>query len=193
MKLAIVIVWAVYAIRFFSVRTLLIGATAILLIASILILSGVIDENIEDFSNTLASNLSTSEGKTEAFLSGGYGRGAAIAYYLNSELKLIGDGPSRYYDVLTQRYTRGNTGHIFTYYSEVGLIGLIMSYLIFFLIAFPIRNGHIRVRWVSVLMFAVLLMLSITTEVLPNISIILIFSIIAMSYMIPEERFFEQK
>jgi hypothetical protein len=55
------------------------------------------------------------------------------------------------------------------------------------LIAFPIRDGYIRVRWVGILMFFALLMLSITTEVLANISIVLIFSIIALTYLIPKK------
>ncbi|MFN2296525.1 MAG: hypothetical protein ACK2U0_19140, partial [Candidatus Promineifilaceae bacterium] len=60
-------------------------------------------------------------------------------------------------------------------------------YLIFFLIAFPIRGRHIRVRWVGILIFSVLLLLSFTTEVLPNISIVLIYCIVAMTYLIPEK------
>jgi len=187
MKLGIVIVWAVYAIRYFNLRTLLFGAIALALLAGILILSGTLDENIEDFSHSLSSNLSTSESKTESFLSGGYGRGAAIAYYLNSEFEWIGDGPSRYYDVVTKKYLRGNTGHIFAYYSEVGIIGLLLSYSIFFLVAFPIRGEHIRVRWVGALMFMMAFLLSFTTEILPNISIVLIYSIVAMTYLIPEK------
>ena len=152
MKLAIIIVWTVYAIRYFSMRTIFFGTVTIVLLVGILLLSGVFYEIIDDFTHSVANNLSTSESAAENFMSGGYGRGAAIAYYLNSELKLLGDGPSRYYDVLTKTYLLGNTGHIFTYYSEVGLIGLLLSYLIFFLIAFPICNGHIQVRWVGVLM-----------------------------------------
>ena len=75
----------------------------------------------------------------------------------------------------------------FTYYSEVGIIGLLLSYAIFFLIAFPIRGESIRVRWVGALMFIMVLLLSFTTEILPNISIVLIYSIIAMTYLIPEQ------
>jgi hypothetical protein len=187
MKLAIVVVWTVYAIRFFSLRTLLIGATIILLLATILFFSGVLDEIIEDFFHTLESNLSTTEAKTERFLSGGYGRGAAIAYYLNNDIEWIGDGPSRYYDVITRERIRGNNGHIFTYYSEIGLIGLFLSYLAFFLIAFPIRSRHIRIRWVGILMFIVIVLLSFTTEILPTVSIVLIYSIVAMTYLIPEK------
>ena len=170
MKLAMIIVWSVYAIRYFSIRTLLFGTITFTFLASILLLSGALDEIIHDFSYSVASNLSTSDAKTESFLSGGYGRGAAIAFYLNNDLELIGDGPSRYYDVVTQTRIRGNTGHIFTYYSEVGLIGLLTSYLIFFFIAFPIREGRIRVRWVGVLILAIILLLSITSEVLSDIS-----------------------
>ena len=187
MKLAILVVWAVYVIRHFNFRTLLFGATILILLAGILLIAGVFDEIIDDFSFHLSTNLSTSERKRESFLSGGYGRGAAIEYYLSSDLELIGDGPSRYYDVLTKTMTRGNTGHIFTYYSEVGLIGLFLSYLIFFFIAFPTRNGHIQVRWVGALIFFVIVLLSITTEILTNVSIVLIYSIIAMTYLIPKK------
>ena len=193
MKLAIVIVWAAWAIRFLNIRTLIYATVALALLAGVLYLSGVFDEIIADFSRSFSSNLSASNAKTESFLTGGYGRGAAINYYLNNELEIIGDGPSKYYDVITRERTRGNYGHIFTYYSEVGLVGLFFSYLIFFLIAFPTRDGHMRIRGVAVLMCSILILLSFTTEILANISIVLIFSIIAMSYMIPEERLFEQK
>ncbi len=187
MKLAIVIVWAAWAIRFLNIRTLIYAIVALALLAGVLYLSGVFDEIIADFSRSFSSNLSASNAKTESFLAGGYGRGAAINYYLNNELEIIGDGPSKYYDVITRERTRGNYGHIFTYYSEVGLVGLFFSYLIFFLIAFPTRDGHMRIRWVAVLMFSILILLSFTTEILANISIVLIFSIISLSYLIPEK------
>lgn len=187
MKLAIIFVWLVYAIRYFSVRTLIYGAISLTLIISILVFSGVFDEIIDDISHSLTSNLTASESKTKSFLSGGYGRGAAIAYYLNNKLEIIGSGPSKYYDAINKNYTRGNNGHIFTYYSEVGIIGLLLSYAIFFLIAFPIRNGHMRVRWVGVLMLITLMLQSFTTEILANVSIVLIFSIIALTYLIPEK------
>ena len=185
MKFAVIIVWVVYSIRYFNVRTLIYGATGLLLVFGILTFAGVFDEIIADFSRALSGNLSTADSKVAAFNSGNYGRGAAIDFYLNNELEVIGDGPSKYYDVVTRERTRGNYGHIFTYYSEVGLLGLLFSYLIFFFIAFPMRDGHIRVSWVGFLMFAVLVMLSITTDIMPNISIVLIYCIVALTYLIP--------
>jgi hypothetical protein len=187
MKLAIIFVWVVFAIRFLSIKTLFYLGIGLVLLAGILFSFGVFNDIIDEFSYSLTTNLSASESKTEAFMTGGYGRGAAIAYYLNNELEVIGDGPSRYYDAVSQEYLRGNYGHIFTYYSEVGLVGLLLSYLIFFLIAFPLRGGRIQVRWVGVLIFSVLLLLSFTTEVLPNISIVLIYCIVAMTYLIPQK------
>ena len=94
-------------------------------------MAGILDQIWGDFSYSFRSNTSAGELIEEAFLSGSYGRGAAIAYYLNQDIKWFGDGPSKYFNVFSNIRMRGNTGHIFTFYSEVGLFGWLLSVLIF--------------------------------------------------------------
>ena len=140
---------------------------------------------IRDSSYSFNTNIKVGEFQQESFLSGNYGRGAAVAYYFNQPIKWFGDGPSRYYNVFSNTKTLGNTGHLFTFYSEVGLFALITSFLIFLLIAFPGKGWRNRFSWIGILSFLAILLLSFTTEVMNDISIILIFAIIAKTYLIP--------
>jgi hypothetical protein len=122
------------------------------------------------------------------FLAGRYGRGAAVAYYLNREILWLGDGPSRYYDPLSRVRLLGNWGHAFGFYSEVGVFGWLFSVLFFLLIAFPGQDGKFRLRWVPVLLFLAIQALSFTTQIMNDISIVLAYCIFAKTYLVPLRR-----
>ena len=112
------------------------------------------------------------EGNMEAFKSGEYSRNAAILYYLNQPLKWFGDGPGKYFDVAEREYVLGNRGQAFSFYAEVGIIGLIISYLILFQISRICPNKKI-----GNLYFFSICMLSITSDILSDAGIILAYSI----------------
>ena len=183
-KVIMLLVWAVYLTRYLNVRTIVYVALAFLLVIGVLSWAGFLDEIWGDFTRSLRSNLRMDERKEEVFLTGGYGRGAAIAYYARRGILWLGDGPSKYYNVMTRIRQVGNTGHVFTFYSEVGLLGWLCSVLVFFFIAFPGQGARIRVSWVGLLSFAAVQLLSFTTEIMNDISVALIYCIVAKSYLI---------
>jgi hypothetical protein len=130
--------------------------------------------------------LATDDERIQAFLEGRYYKGAAIAYYLQNDINWFGDGPSRYSDVINKTKTRGNFGHHFSFYSEVGIIAWIISLWILFIIAFDgLPRGKIKIKMVNMMIFLSLLILGFSVELMSNISYILISAIIAKTYLIP--------
>ncbi|MFH5831642.1 hypothetical protein [Halalkalibaculum sp. DA384] len=111
-----------------------------------------------------------------SFQEGGYSRLAAIYYYSNQPFKLIGDGPSRYYNpVSNEEYKVGNKGHIFTFYAEVGFLGLLLSYIIVYkIIAFKSWNKHFILSY-----FFAAFMLSLTTNFFTDPTIMFSISLIS--------------
>jgi hypothetical protein len=199
MKIVVALIWAIFIIRYFSIKMLIYASLALLALFLILTASGLLDETWADLSHSIAVNSPFNDNKREAFLAGDYGRGAAVGYYLTTDILFFGDGPSKYYDVLTSTYLRGNMGHAFTFYSEVGLIGWLLSMLIFYLIAFQKgswrrnpRTGRVQMPWFSLIIFVVLNVLSFTTQVMNDVSVMLIYLILAKANaMWPE--FIEQE
>ncbi len=185
-KIIVFTVWAFYLIRFLNIKTI-VYVTILLIVAFVgLYFAGIFDDLVNNFARSIALNSPFNEAKREAFLAGDYGRGAAVGYYLTSDVLVFGDGPSKYYDVLSSTYSRGNMGHAFTIYSEIGLIGWILSMVIFYLFAFQkgswrrnLANGRIMIPWFSILIFICLIILSFTTHVMNDISVMLSYLLIA--------------
>jgi hypothetical protein len=183
-KLILALVWGVYLVRYLSPKVIIYSIAVLLLVVGTLTLFGIFDEIWSDFTHSLSGNTRLDSSSEEAFLSGNYGRGAAVAYYLSGDILWLGDGPSKYYDVFSKTRLRGNTGHIFTFYSEVGLLGWLASVLIFSLIAFPGREWRMRVCLVGLLSFVSIQLLSFTTQIMNDVSVVLIYCIMAKSYLI---------
>jgi hypothetical protein len=116
-------------------------------------------------------------GNEEKYLSGRYSRGGALSYFSSQGLSLIGDGPGIYYDPMERVMYRGRVGHFFTLYSEVGLTGLLLSYLVFFLVVS--ENGLRFKSWMWLYIGAIFGM-SFTVDVLNNICIFLTFCIFVL-------------
>ncbi len=183
-KVIILLVWGGYFVTHLAPRTIVYFVTVVILVIGPLALSGVLDDISYGLVRALESNTQI-EGKEEAFLSGGFGRGAAVAYYIKRGIRWLGDGPSRYYSPITRTKLIGNVGHIFTFYSEVGLLGWLLSVLIFFLIAFPGRGARMRVGWVNLLIFVSVQLLGFTTQIMNDISVVLIYCIMAKVHLVP--------
>jgi hypothetical protein len=134
-------------------------------------------EQVENKIRTGVVQLSLEHLKSQdesVFLQGGYSRGAAILFYLSQPLKLIGDGPSRYYDPSTREYSLGNTGQIFTRYSEIGLVGLITSFWILYKIGKSVSFASTSMRIGT---FLVICALTLTSSVMSDASIMLAYNI----------------
>lgn len=175
-KIILLMVWSTYFITKIHKPSVLIQLLMILIMIVIVFSYGALNIPLA----RITSIFNSDQNQLDAFLSGNYGRGAALEYYIDRGLLWLGDGPSKYYSAISRTRVLGNTGHTFTFYSEVGIFGWLLSFLFFFLIAFPIRGSRIRTSWVSILLFSSILLLSFTTEVMNDISIVMIYCIIAI-------------
>jgi hypothetical protein len=157
--------------------------------------SGILSELIESVARPLQKPIDvlilgkSVEARVNIYLNGGYSRSGAIYYYTFIEDVLwFGDGPSIYSNALTKENVRGNVGHIFTFYSEVGMFALLLSYLIFWQIMFPMRNWRIRFSLTRVLIFSSLLVMSFTTQIMNDISVVLIYCLIAKMHLLDQNQ-----
>lgn len=183
-KLIIALVWAVYIITHFHVRTIIYVTLAAFVLLGTLQAWGFLDQIYENLTHSFATNISVGSVAQSRFLAGRYGRGAAIAYYWSRGLSLLGDGPSAYYNPVDRSRVLGNTGHIFTFYGEVGLVGWLLSVYVFLLIAFPRYRGRRRFTWVSLLSFLAVQLLTFTTQAMNDVSVMLAYCIVTRLYWI---------
>lgn len=133
-NMLVILMWGIFLFRRFRLkdvaRSAIIVGAALLLVLSLgfsEFLYWKLENAVEQFSVETIQDASGSN-----FEEGKYERTAAIYYYLTQPLKLLGDGPSAYYDALNREFTLGNTGQVFTFYAEIGLIGLLFGYWIFY-------------------------------------------------------------
>lgn len=186
LKLVVLMVWVIYILAKFRVKTVFYSLLILIILLGTMTAFGVFNKPIESLQKTIQGSLSVSENATERFLSGSYARGAAINYYLTRGISLLGDGPSKYIDVFTRQKFVGNNGHLLAFYSEVGLLGWLSSVIIFFVISFPKRRKRDHIYWSTLLRFISLMLLTITSFVMDNTAILLIFNIMSMIYLVPE-------
>lgn len=174
-NILVMMIWVFYFLRRFSFRDLA-RATLIVSVAILIILSlGLYDflqwkithalqeASVERIQNSTLSN----------FEEGKYDRTAAVYFYATQPLKIFGDGPSVYYDALNREFTLGNNGQIFTLYAEVGIIGLLIGFWIFYVIS----RRHTASRPMANGCFVILSLLAITTFVLSDASLMLAYCI----------------
>lgn len=109
----------------------------------------------------------------DGFEQGSFERTAAIYFYVTQPLKIWGDGPSVYFDALNREFTIGNTGQIFTLYAEVGIVGLLFGYWIFFAMS-QRSSASKKMAWGCFLLMSAL---TITSFVLSDASLMLAFNI----------------
>lgn len=161
--ITIILVWGVYFLSHLQLRNIFIGILSVICVAGLIILLSQSSLMTYPLMQSTLTKLSAvtqifdDNVDYEKFLSGKHARNAAISYYINQPIKWIGDGPGSAYDTSTGVRSIGGWGHIYTYYAEVGIIGLILSILIFFVIAVPIKIGRstvkLKISWIAVLLF----------------------------------------
>ncbi|MFW5887847.1 MAG: hypothetical protein ACOCUH_03510, partial [Bacteriovoracia bacterium] len=103
----------------------------------------------------------------EAFLNGNYSRKTAVDFFLNKGLSLFGEGPGRYYIPGTTKHIIGVHGHVLTFYAEIGLVGLISSY-IFLCSIIPFNFSNF-------VLFVALTFLSLSTNIASDTNILFVF------------------
>lgn len=188
LKLIVLSVWAIYFLLKYRSRKVFYALLVIVIVFGSLAAFGLFDDTFEALSRRVQGSLNTSQEATERFLAGDYSRGAAISYYLNRGILLLGDGPSKYYEVQTRQKLVGNYGHLLTFYSEVGLLGWLSSVIIFFLIAFPIKNNRIYFSMNAFINFIALMLITLTTFLMDNTAVIMAFCIMSMVHLIPKAK-----
>ena len=125
------------------------------------------------------------DNKVRHYLNGGYSRAGALYYYARVEDVLwLGDGPSLYSNPISKERFRGNVGHIYTFYSEVGLIATFLSYFIFFQIMLPLNGLVIRFSMYRLLIFFAVFVLSFTTQIMNDISVVLTYCLLAKMHLL---------
>lgn len=124
----------------------------------------------------------------ERFLAGGHARAGATYYFLSQPIKWIGDGPGIYYNTVTRERTLGTWGHVYTFYAEVGLIGLVLSMLLFFIMAFPLTTYQTKIRlqigMVPMMVFIAMTILSLAKYPMNNTPMIFTYSVILIGYRV---------
>ena len=186
-KLAAAMVWGVYFATKLNRKSTLRLLVGVLIFLLVFVWSGRAQSVIDSLGVTVSGTiqqLGGSPGAVERYLSGEYSRGGAIYYYLHNDLLWYGDGPSRYTNPINRERLRGNVGHIFTFYSEVGLLGWATSMLIFALIVFHRRGLRIQKGLQPFLMLGVLMIFGFTAHIMNDIGIMLAYCIFANTHML---------
>jgi len=186
-KLTILGVWAVFLVYRLNIRRLLIAGFSLILVVIFTWSTGILKPAMDNLYAGIMRNMTASSSTEERFLSGNYGRGAALLYYLNQDIKWFGDGPLKYYDPLNRAFTLGNTGHAFTYYAEIGIIGLTTSILVLYLMGHAGRPLY-TISMADVLNLLAILALSFVIFVMNDISVILAYCIFSKAYLIPPKQ-----
>lgn len=180
--LIVIFIWLMYVRLFFKAGiTVLLSATMALIVLVYFINSG---DFLNRFSYVLAQiDLSNADDQLALFSAGGLSKIGGIAYFLNEPFKLFGDGPLSYYNSFTRQYTLGVTGHLLSFYAEVGFLGLLLSYIFcLFILPKPIKFTSPIFIWL-----ASLLILSLSVNILADVSVMLTFSIVARLFFLSPE------
>jgi hypothetical protein len=120
------------------------------------------------------------------YLEGGYARVGAIRYFLSQPLNVWGDGPSKYYDAISRQYSRGNIGHIFTYYAETGAVGLLASFVTLAAIAW-MAGTRFKPSFVSSLAFLCIGLLGFTNQIMNDVAVMLVYCLVCRAQLIPTD------
>lgn len=118
-----------------------------------------------------------------SFTAGNYTRMGGLLYFLNEPFKWIGDGPLHYYNPLTRQYVLGITGHLLSFYAEVGFLGLVLSYLF----CFHLLPRKTKLSSPIAIWFISLLALSLTTNIIADASVMLTFCIIGTLFSLSQK------
>lgn len=182
-------IWAYYFLSGLSIKTLVQAGLVVVVAVGLFSYFSWTELWTELAGKAVSKITFQNVGNLDRFLEGGYSRTAAVLYYLNEPLKLLGDGPSRYYDPLTRTRLLGNTGHVLTFYGELGLIGLFVSYWIMYRIAKRKRGNSPEM---ARLYFLVAVLLTATTSVMSDASIMLSYNLFLSTDMIRKMSIFPE-
>jgi hypothetical protein len=185
-KITLGLIWFVYFTLHLKRKTTIYLGLLLLIMLLLFIGSGLMSEMMTPVVTALSQAVNDfGPERVELYLEGRYARGAALYYFFTNDLLLLGDGPSKYTDPISGERLRGNMGHIYTFYSEIGLIGWLLSVYIYFVIAFRSGKGRLRLSVFTILLFLSVQILSFTNNIMNDISVVFIYCIMAKTYLLP--------
>jgi len=173
--LIIIVIWVAYFLKvYFTGR---INSKKILLATfSVAVFGGLIYQFLLPKLNDIIGLVNftiASDYHLELFEQGKYSRLGAVLYFLKRGLIWIGDGPGVYFNPITEEYALGTTGHMFTFYAEIGIIGLMLSYLFFVAVINKVGNSGLF-TWSNLLILFSIVMMSLTVFIYSDISFLFI-------------------
>lgn len=175
-KIILVLILLTYFFVHFRFRNIILSLITILILLLVLNFTELPGQTIEKQQfvwNRIANGLKGDQEAINRYLEGNYSRGGAIYYFLSNKISWFGDGPNKYTDPINKTSTRGNFGHIFTFYSEVGLIALITSLGTLFIISFHNQKGKLIFSSSSVISFISIILISFTHPIMNDISVLM--------------------
>lgn len=187
-KLIMVLVLSVYALRHIRSAKTVLASILVLAVLSYAVGTGLLRKQVDNYliwqieQHVQALSHAPTKKEFRLFLTGGYSRSAALWTFLNEDIRVIGHGPNKFSNPIEKTLSRGATGHHFTYYQDVGLAGWILSLLIIWAIAFPVRGAPVRLA--SVLALVVMLAQGYTTNIFDNASIGLAYAMFCRLFVV---------
>jgi hypothetical protein len=177
------LIWGYYLITKVKLKIILYFVITGVLVVSLAYLFGLRDQilaNVSAIEEQLAFNLKLEKARS-FYLNAQGNRTAALLYLLSVPLKLLGEGPHALYNPITNRFNKGgDTGQFISFYVELGIIGLLTSYLV----CYTIIRG-LKISQFTILYFIVLCLISAVSNIFLDASIMMIFVIFCCSYLIP--------
>jgi hypothetical protein len=186
-KVIILLVWGIYLMTHFRLKTVAVVSVATVVVGGLVVWFssfGVLTEDATTFVKRL-NVLRAPQNSYDGYLSGEYDRYEGVLYLLTVGRTMLGDGPSAYSDPITRSVLRGNFGHFFTFASEVGILGWLVSIGVLFFIAFPMSSSTLKLNWVRILSFIAINILAFTSQVMNDIAVMLIYCIVVRTDLLP--------
>lgn len=172
-----------YIVTKVKVRVILIStfAGALVALLAYLFLWRQIETNVHAIKSQLSFDIELS--RAEIFYNTAQGNRAAALLYLSSQpLLIIGEGPHSLYNPITNTFNKGgDTGQLISFYVDLGLLGLITSYMMLYLIIRGLQNSGFTKLYLFTLFF-----ISIVSNIFLDASIMMIFVIFCCSYLVPK-------
>lgn len=183
--LILAMIWGYYLVARIRVRILLYVAVSAVVVSLMVYLSPLherIDENVSELMRQLAFDIDPANAKIFYETARG-NRPAALIHLASEPLKYIGEGPHALYDPIANHFNKGgDSGQVIGFYVDLGLAGLMISYLMMYAITRGPRSSEF-----TKLYLIVLCIFSAVSNIFLDASIMLIFSIFCHAYLISEE------
>jgi hypothetical protein len=171
-NLLVLIIWFLYIIKKRSFKTLLVSFLGFVATGLVLFFTNNLAFVIWKFSDLYIRSTNITPGAMDVFFEGGYSRAVAIYFFWTQPIKILGDGLSKYTDMATGEQIIGLKGQLFTFYAEIGLLGIVISSLIIIVITKFYTKKDTRYNYI---LMGILLVYMFTTSPFSDVSFLTTF------------------